>query len=133
MKAGSRLADDELMEVTKMSRIEGALVAKTDHSGALKTPLAAPEAVTFHGLCSACALAAVCTFPRDPVRKIMHCEEFEPGLKPDIHLVPPPRQIAPHGAGAPALALGLCADCVHRDACTFQRPESGVWHCEEYS
>ena len=27
---------------------------------------------------------------------------------------------------------GLCVNCVHRFACTFRRPESGVWYCGEY-
>ncbi|HQI02878.1 MAG TPA: hypothetical protein PLA18_16505 [Deltaproteobacteria bacterium] len=29
-------------------------------------------------------------------------------------------------------ALGLCSNCVNREVCRFPRPESGVWHCEEY-
>lgn len=27
---------------------------------------------------------------------------------------------------------GLCVNCDHRFTCAFQRPESGVWYCEEY-
>ena len=27
---------------------------------------------------------------------------------------------------------GLCVICDDRFICTFQRPESGVWHCQEY-
>jgi len=33
-------------------------------------------------------------------------------------------------AGEPV--LGLCRNCIHRETCSFPRPESGVWHCEEY-
>ncbi|MBX3393880.1 MAG: hypothetical protein KF841_00790 [Phycisphaerae bacterium] len=29
-------------------------------------------------------------------------------------------------------AKGLCATCELRETCTFPRPESGVWRCEEY-
>ena len=28
---------------------------------------------------------------------------------------------------------GLCVNCAHRNYCMFPRPESGVWHCEEYA
>jgi len=30
------------------------------------------------------------------------------------------------------LNKGLCMNCAHRDTCLLPRPESGVWHCEEY-
>lgn len=32
-----------------------------------------------------------------------------------------------------AVARGLCASCLHRDHCSFPRPSSGVWRCEEYA
>jgi hypothetical protein len=28
--------------------------------------------------------------------------------------------------------LGLCSTCENSETCTFQKPEGGVWHCEEY-
>lgn len=28
--------------------------------------------------------------------------------------------------------LGLCSNCIHRKKCSFPKPDSGVWHCEEY-
>jgi hypothetical protein len=28
--------------------------------------------------------------------------------------------------------MGLCMNCLHRDTCTFPRPEGGVWRCNEY-
>jgi hypothetical protein len=27
---------------------------------------------------------------------------------------------------------GLCINCNSRDSCMLPRPESGIWHCEEY-
>ena len=27
---------------------------------------------------------------------------------------------------------GLCMNCAHSAYCLLPRPESGVWHCEEY-
>ncbi|MBU2652578.1 MAG: hypothetical protein KKA81_16760 [Bacteroidetes bacterium] len=28
--------------------------------------------------------------------------------------------------------IGLCANCAQYENCTLPRPESGVWHCEDY-
>ncbi len=28
---------------------------------------------------------------------------------------------------------GLCATCIHNNACDFPRPAGGVWRCEEYA
>jgi hypothetical protein len=27
---------------------------------------------------------------------------------------------------------GLCTNCDNRKICTYVKPDSGVWHCEEY-
>lgn len=35
-------------------------------------------------------------------------------------------------AQEPRLFKGLCVNCDDRFICTFRRPESGVWFCEEY-
>jgi hypothetical protein len=32
----------------------------------------------------------------------------------------------------PGEAPGLCRNCARLSDCTYPRPESGVWHCEEY-
>jgi len=32
----------------------------------------------------------------------------------------------------PRPVMGLCSNCTHRESCGLPRPESGVWHCEEY-
>lgn len=32
----------------------------------------------------------------------------------------------------PQAAQGLCTTCELRESCTFTKPESGVWRCEEY-
>jgi hypothetical protein len=31
------------------------------------------------------------------------------------------------------LLAGLCVNCSQRFSCTYERPEGGVWHCEDYS
>ncbi len=32
----------------------------------------------------------------------------------------------------PSYHKGLCMNCDERETCMLPRPESGVWHCEEY-
>ena len=34
--------------------------------------------------------------------------------------------------GLESRAIGLCANCALDDTCVRPRPESGVWHCEDY-
>lgn len=36
-------------------------------------------------------------------------------------------------SGSPATARGLCATCANRVDCSFPKPSSGVWRCEEYA
>ena len=35
------------------------------------------EATNYGGLCSTCASAPTCTFPRDPARPVLQCEELD--------------------------------------------------------
>lgn len=91
------------------------------------------------GLCAHCALAAECTFPRDPKRPILFCDEFE-GFPTRV-----PSKAAPTSGTTPRkvvanpeknddadLYKGLCRTCENRHHCTFPKPEGGVWRCEEY-
>ena len=68
----------------------------------------------------------------------MHfCEEYETGdsaAKAGRKISLPgddPLNLCSRGKGKHKV-LGLCSDCVLRKECLFPKPESGVWHCEEY-
>ena len=93
------------------------------------------------GLCLSCAYASGCTYPRDPERPILQCDECDAG---DFHTLtvcpePFPTEIV---TLLPARSLsvqqktesvkGLCGLCEDRSTCTYPKPEGGVWHCEEY-
>ena len=95
----------------------------------------APERKEYQGLCTSCRNAPSCTYPRDPDRAVVQCEEFE-----GYELL---QRSAPGGAVSPRQASaakredsgkykGLCVNCENRQHCTFPKPESGVLHCEEY-
>lgn len=95
----------------------------------------APKKKEYRGLCTTCKNAPTCTYPRDPDRAVLQCEEFE-GYEPiqrwatggDIS----PRQVSAAKQEDSVKYKGLCVNCENREHCTFPKPESGVWRCEEY-
>ena len=92
--------------------------------------------VTYNGLCSTCKNASTCTFPRDPRRPSIYCEEFEieittPGKVP-IDDADRLKELHFTGGEDSSMPIGLCSDCENVRNCLFQKTEGGVWHCEEY-
>ena len=98
-----------------------------------------PSAVVYGGLCSTCDTASTCTFPRDPERPIMHCDELD-SHRVDIvavERVPRAEPVSPKALSEAKQEelgkyKGLCVNCENRETCTFPKPEGGVWHCDEY-
>lgn len=93
--------------------------------------------LALEGLCASCRKASHCTFPREPGRPVLQCEEFEGW--PSEPRADPPRDVPTKAERAARdeqkgrdRVLGLCANCKHRDTCTFPRPAGGVWRCDEY-
>ncbi len=90
----------------------------------------------YYGLCSTCNNASSCTFPRDPNKPVVHCEEFDIGEPSPVKTAgkdrsSPTQSYAPKGKDVTEF-MGLCSNCENRETCTFPKPEGGVWHCEEY-
>ena len=93
----------------------------------------------YFGLCSSCKTASGWTYIRDLKRPVLQCEEFE-GYEPRIvrtTVVNILLKTAPKfGSGNEERELsryrGLCSICEDQAACTYPKPEGGVWHCEEY-
>jgi hypothetical protein len=87
----------------------------------------------FRGLCSTCAQAKNCRFPRAAGAHIYHCDEWKGTVEtPRKKAARPRRGGEVRGERTGAKLIGLCRDCGKLKACTFTRPEGGVWHCEEY-
>jgi hypothetical protein len=88
------------------------------------------------GLCMNCIHAPTCIFLRDADRTILQCEEYECS-QPETRKI---RKSAHEAEGKSRVAMGenaskymgLCVNCIHRETCTFPKPDGGVWHCEEY-
>jgi hypothetical protein len=94
----------------------------------------------YGGLCLTCDHARSCTYPRDPERPVLQCEEFEAYDMPveratveDFLASGNVKAQAASNHNGDAESRGLCANCENRKTCTFPRPEEGVWHCEEYA
>lgn len=86
-------------------------------------------------LCSSCRHAAGCTFQKDPQIPSFYCEEFEidPGLLAEkAELKKSVSAASPKTEADSGEFIGLCSNCDHRNTCNFEKPEGGIWHCEEY-
>lgn len=91
------------------------------------------------GLCMTCNNAPTCTHPRDAERPVLRCEDFYsyalPTSKNTIKNILSPKDS--HGQSGTREEMsnnykGLCINCEERASCTYEMPEGGVWHCEEY-
>lgn len=85
--------------------------------------------VVIVGICENCAQAAFCLYREKATHPIWFCEQFE-----NVFSEPSPQN---NTAAHPAVKsqtrlLGLCANCEKRETCRLPKPESGIWHCEEY-
>ena len=98
-----------------------------------------PPTATHSGICSTCKYAPTCCFQKDSRRPVLQCEEFEPDEparreRPAQHASSPRSSEVGRGPRRKTLGTlkGLCVDCDNLDTCMYPKPESGVWHCEEY-
>jgi len=84
------------------------------------------------GICSTCLHFTKCALrPADcSTNGIQFCEEYKTVcLAPAVVTDDKSENMMKK---APSGILGLCSDCNHYSYCSFPRPESGVWHCEDY-
>jgi hypothetical protein len=92
------------------------------------------ETLYAHGLCMTCRNAPSCTFARQAAGPVTDCLEFD-GEVP-VESAPARASVGTQSTRVPAqersTVPGLCGTCDWRDTCTYPRPASGVWFCEEY-
>lgn len=87
------------------------------------------------GLCSCCSCSPVCTYPKEPGKPVLQCEEFDGILLPQIKIdTTPVKRVSRFSLHTKRLGRlkGLCAYCENLHTCIYPKPEGGVWHCEEY-
>ena len=87
---------------------------------------------TLHkGLCSSCIHASYCMYLKKTDLPVWQCEEFEETgefQKASSNTVSAPKRSFP---GYDNLK-GLCMDCKNRKTCMHEKPEEGIWRCEDY-
>ena len=89
------------------------------------------------GLCFLCKIESTCTFPKDPERLGLYCEEFVPyESRPmkikDDKISSSPSEGRSESEEETSKYKGLCSNCEIRETCQFPKPIWGVWHCGEY-
>ena len=83
------------------------------------------------GICLTCLHFTKCALrPAEcSTNGIQFCEEYQTVcLAPVVVSNDKPKKVKQ----VPSDILGLCSDCNHYSYCSFPKPESGVWHCEDY-
>lgn len=123
-----------------MSKIEGSVLVNVAKPSAPEAERI-PEVVAkqYRGLCSTCKNAEACSFPRDPNRPVLECDEFDgyevPQQEASIELAAPGTDVRSEEVAEKAesnTVRGLCRNCGRFETCTYPKPEGGVWHCDEY-
>jgi hypothetical protein len=93
------------------------------------------------GICSTCNYAPDCAHRiKNAGVAIWECENYDDYVRlngtfvgGDPDSAPAREKSRPVGDDPVLVELrGLCRNCAKREYCSFPRPESGVWHCEEY-
>ena len=89
---------------------------------------------TIHGLCVTCNNVGTCSFrASDAERLIWYCELFDCFVEVEEVLEAAKAILAStpleKGYGK---YKGLCSNCKNCMTCIFTKPESGIWHCEEF-
>ncbi|OGV47738.1 MAG: hypothetical protein A2017_16210 [Lentisphaerae bacterium GWF2_44_16] len=80
-------------------------------------------------LCSSCRSSETCTFLKNAHVPVLQCEEFNPILKTKAGQKNKKHLKASFSTGK---LKGLCKVCAIREDCVYPKPQTGVWHCEEY-
>lgn len=97
------------------------------------------EEKIYGGICATCENNTTCTFLRDPSQPVMQCEEH-------VLVSTEKTTITVQGAAISLRSVkdgiindasnvknkGLCPNCKNLKTCTYSKPETGVWFCEEY-
>lgn len=86
------------------------------------------------GLCATCNNAGSCVHRKRRGFDAIYCETFDDyvSLNGKGNQEAPSVLVMAKAAAPLTDAKGLCLNCVHRDDCQMAKPETGVWHCEEY-
>ncbi|MBN2545441.1 MAG: hypothetical protein JXB50_06570 [Spirochaetes bacterium] len=81
-------------------------------------------------ICSSCNNLNNCLYIKNKKFPLYFCEEFNNTLdKEEIIISQNKKQIV---SSYDHKLKGLCINCENRFDCNHEKPEGGIWHCEEY-
>lgn len=85
-------------------------------------------------LCFTCDDGVSCNYPKSHGKPIMQCEEFSCAPTPSKKDVKTPKVNSTdcRQKDNSTNYNGLCANCENSKTCAIDKPEGGIWHCEEY-
>ncbi len=84
------------------------------------------------GICSTCKHSAGCAYQHNTAAPIYQCEEFETVQVEKAKTAVAEPQTESEQADTKTFK-GLCVNCANRHDCKINKPQSGIWHCEEYA
>ena len=88
----------------------------------------------YNGICSNCTHAIECKFRKESAEVIFYCNEYEL-VDSNCTILNPlsaTKNNNQHSSNLSSSLKGLCCNCDNFTKCTLQKPDAGVWHCEEY-
>ena len=83
------------------------------------------------GICSTCKHQNGCVYLSKTTEPIFHCNEFETVEAEPVKTAVQEPQTEEKQTDTQTFK-GLCVNCANRHTCKIHKPESGIWHCEEY-
>ena len=83
-------------------------------------------------LCSTCLDGPLCGLRYGQLSPVLYCEEFSLPESPKPARFRPSRNPGANNSDPPEV-LGLCKTCANYYQCMFNKPDGGVWQCEEYA
>ena len=86
-------------------------------------------AIRFNDLCTNCMQRDNCSICNARKSAIQYCEEYEAATLQGIQWDNRPPVASPK----PPVEAGICVNCEKRATCSVERPDGGIWHCEEYA
>ena len=86
------------------------------------------------GLCVTCNNAPFCVFRlRNKGRVVWYCELFNDYVPVAEDKFKTKTTVESKTEKKEETKFkGLCVNCQNRNTCTYPKPESGIWHCEDY-
>ena len=94
-----------------------------------KSEIRVNAATRFNDLCANCMQRDDCSICRARTSAIHYCEEYAAATLQGIQWDNRPPVASPK----PPIEAGICVNCEKRATCTVERPDGGIWHCEEYA